>query len=197
MDLHNTHQDDWALFCEEVSDVKPIEQDIIHVPNTKKNENGARLRAALNQINELEENQLTTGFVEAVDPYDIIAYKKEGVQDGVFKSLRQGKYRVESTLNISKLSVEAARLEVFKFITQSHENNIRCVLLVHGLGLKNKPHPARLKSYINAWLPNIDLVLACHSATTQLGSYGATIVLLKKSAEKKRETRERIQKRLG
>ena len=88
-------------------------------------------------------------------------------------------------------------MALFEFIEFSQADNHRCLLIQHGLGLNNQPHPAVLKSYLDNWLKCFTQVLAYHSAPKHLGGLAATLILLKKSDEKKRETKERIQKRLG
>ncbi|WP_017445974.1 DNA endonuclease SmrA [Gayadomonas joobiniege] len=186
-----------ALFMAAFADVKPIKQDTIATPKHQIDE-AARLRKeALTLTSQLEHNQLTTGYVPAIDPLDMLMYKKDGVQNEVFKKLRAGKYPVAAHLNISHMSIEQARLAVFKYINQSREKNHRCVLIKHGLKHVKGSPDLFLKSYVNTWLPQLESVLAVHSAPKHLGGYASCLVLLKKSDEQKRETRERMQKRCG
>ncbi|MCU4674675.1 DNA endonuclease SmrA [Catenovulum sp. 2E275] len=192
------HFDDWKSFSLEMSDVKPIEQDTVI---TKAKHCDSEL-AQLKQLNAAkfdyeDENELTTEFVEPVDPYDYIEFKQSGVQDGVYRKLRLGKYPIEAQLNLHHLSVNQARVEVFKFIKECYQLNIRSILIIHGLGLNGKPYPGVLKSYLNKWLPSLEPVLAMHTALKHHGGYGATYVLIKKSEDKKRENRERHLKRLA
>jgi DNA-nicking Smr family endonuclease len=74
--------------------------------------------------------------------------------------------------------------------------DIRTVVIVHGRGEKSNP-PALMKSFVAQWLEQINEVQCAHSAQRFHGGTGAVYVLLKKSADKKIETRERHQKRLG
>ena len=50
--------------------------------------------------------------------------------------------------------------------------------------------PARLKSYVAHWLGQMPQVIAYSSADRRHGGTGAVLVLVKKSAEAKEETRE-------
>ena len=68
--------------------------------------------------------------------------------------------------------------------------DIRTVMIVHGKGERSNP-PALMKSYVTTWLEQISDVLCFHSAQRQHGGTGALYVMLKKSPEKKAETRER------
>ncbi len=190
--------DDWSYFSQEMSDVKPIKQDTV----VAKPQSCDPSQAQLKQINAIksesqDENELTTEFVEPVDPYDYIQFKRDGVQEGVYRKLRLGKYPIEAQLNLHHFSVKEARNEIYKFIKQCHQLNIRSVLIIHGIGIKSKPYPAVLKSHLNKWLPSLESVLALHTAQKQHGGYGATYVLIRKSDEKKRENRERHLKRLA
>ena len=70
------------------------------------------------------------------------------------------------------------------------------MVIVHGKGERSNP-PALMKSFVAQWLMQIKEVQCVHSAQRFHGGTGAVYVLLRKSAEKKIETRERHQKRLG
>lgn len=70
------------------------------------------------------------------------------------------------------------------------------LLIVHGRGERSTP-PALMKSFVSHWLTQISEVQCAHSAQRLHGGTGAVYVLLRKSAEKKAENRERHQKRLG
>ncbi len=54
-----------------------------------------------------------------------------------------------------------------------------------------------MKSFVANWLSQIQDVQCAHSAQRFHGGSGAVYILLKKSADKKNENRERHQKRLG
>ena len=192
--------DDWNLFSQEMSDIKPLKQDKVLVKSSNKTTDPRAVAEHLHQLKQqqkIEQLGLTTGYVEPIDPYDPLDFKKDGVQDGVYKNLRQAKYSVTNRLDLRQQSIEQARINLFEFIEQSQIDNHRCLLIQHGLGLNNQPQPAVLKSYLDNWLKCFDQVLAYHSAPKNLGGLAATLVLLKKSDEKKRETKERIQKRLA
>jgi DNA-nicking Smr family endonuclease len=56
----------------------------------------------------------------------------------------------------------------------------RCLLITHGKGAQSNP-PARIKSYVNHWLQQVENVIAFHSATPRHGGTGSVYVLLKKT----------------
>ncbi|AWB68078.1 DNA endonuclease SmrA [Saccharobesus litoralis] len=191
-------KDELDLFMQEMADVKPISQEksVAKVKDKPSLAQLARREAAEQELLD-DPNNLSTEYVEPVDPYDVLAYKKDGVQEGVFKKLRLGQYQIETNLNLHHHSVKEARREIFNFVQDCYKRNIRTINLVHGIGKDSKPYPAILKSHINKWLQELDCVLAFHSAIKAHGGYGATYVLLKKSEEKKRENRERHARRLA
>lgn len=154
----------------------------------------ARRRAATAQ--NTEPNGLPSGdFVKPVDPLDILEFKRPGVQHGVYKNLRLGKYSIDAQLDLHQMTVEQARVAVAEFVADCLQHNIRCALINHGKGLNRKPQPALLKSCVAHWLPQLDAVMAFHSAQRHHGGVGATYVLLKKSEKKSLENRERHMKR--
>ena len=133
---------------------------------------------------------LSTTPLTMVDPFDVLSFKRPGVQNGVFRNLRQAKYQIDARLDLHRMSVESARLAVYQFIVDCVANDVRMALVTHGKGL-GRDHPALLKSCVAHWLPELDDVLAFHTAQKYHGGYGATYVLLKKSASKRQEAREK------
>ncbi len=133
--------------------------------------------------------------MEMVEPLALLSFQRPGVQHGVFKNLRLGKYAIDARLDLHKLTVDKARREVYQFIQDCVNNDVRAVLITHGKG-EGREQPAMLKSCVAFWLPQLPEVLAFHSAQKHHGGYGATYVLLKKSERKKLENRERHSKHL-
>ncbi|MDC0602299.1 DNA endonuclease SmrA [Aliiglaciecola sp.] len=152
-------------------------------------------RESVENEQQISLNFLSTAHVEPVAPLDPIGYKKAGVQDGVFKNLRLGKYRIDSVLNLQKLKFEQSRQAVFNTIQSAQKNGYRTLLIKHGVGLDSKPFPGFTKSYVNKWLQELPNVLAFHSAKTAHGGNGAVYVLVKKSDEQKQANRELHRKR--
>ncbi len=131
-----------------------------------------------------------------VQPHDFLVWKRSGVQEGVFKKLRLGKYDIEARLDLHQKTAREARDEFYQFINDCREHELRTVLIFHGRGEKSNP-PAKLKSYIFTWLQQMNAVLGFHTALKIHGGTGATYVLLRKSEREKLENRERHAKRSG
>ena len=139
---------------------------------------------------ENDRNPRTFGEIERVNPFDVLAWKKDGVQPRVFRRLAQGKYPIEATLDLHQRTVKEARDDVFRFIRSSSRNGFRSVVIVHGRGDRSDD-PAKLKSYVAHWLVQLADVIGFHSAPRRDGGTGATFVLIRKSPSQKEENRER------
>lgn len=134
-------------------------------------------------------NKLTLGYVPEVAPGDTLAWKKDGVQDRVFKKLKQGEYEIRGQLDLHRKTVREARVAVYEFLKLGLAKGWRTVLIAHGRGEKS-PTPARIKSYVNAWLRESADVIAYHSAQRKHGGTGAVYALLRKSPVQREENRE-------
>ncbi|WED25969.1 DNA endonuclease SmrA [Vibrio sp. DW001] len=192
-----SQEDDLDLFQKMMGDIKPLTQDIAelkkdhHVSDAQL----ARREAAMN-LTEDEPEYLSLDHAPMLKPNDIIEFKRSGVQDGVYRKLRLGKYPIQARLDLHKRTLTQAREEIVKFLRQCLRMDIRSVIIVHGKGERSNP-PAMMKSYTASWLVQISDVLAIHSTQRTHGGTGAVYVMLKKSVDKKLENRERHQKRLG
>ena len=182
-----------ALFGEQV---KPLKGNGSHRKSAgvKQSPGLTFRRQAAQRENTVEINTLDSGsFVKPVNPLDYLAYVRPGVQHGVFKNLRLGKYPIQSTLDLHGETVESARQIIKRFIAECRQSGVRCALITHGKG-ERRPNPAVLKSCVNHWLRQFPEVLAFHSANKLHGGLGATYVLLKKSEEARQTTIEKLRK---
>ena len=143
----------------------------------------------------VEGNNLSTTLYEFLLPTDVLNFKREGVQEGVFRKLRLGQYPIEARLDLHHMTVEDARKEVFQFIQDCVRYELRTVLILHGKGERSHPQQAKLKSYVNFWLPQIHEVLAFHSAQQHHGGLGAVYIMLRKSTRESDDNRERFARR--
>jgi DNA-nicking Smr family endonuclease len=187
---------DLDSFLAEMADVKPMETTNTVALNSKNKETLAQKlkRRALEKEIQQDDNGLSVDKVDPVDPHDFLSYKQDGVQEGVFKNLRLGKYQIDTHLMLNHLKFDEARQTLYQTLNDCHERGIRTVLIQHGIGLNSKPFPAFLKSYVNQWLKQIDIVIAYHSALKQHGGLGSVYVLLKKHPNQKLINRERNRK---
>ena len=144
-----------------------------------------------------ERNFLSDDFVDLVPPFDPIAFRREGLQQGVMDKLKHGGYAVQAQLHLNRRPLAECRRLLFPFIQDAYSHDLRSILIVHGRG-RDIDSPANvLRSYLAKWLTQFDEVQAYISAQPAEGGLGATWVMLRKSARAKANNRERQQKRRG
>ncbi|MGY5452726.1 DNA endonuclease SmrA [Agarivorans sp. MS3-6] len=188
---------EFDLFQQEVAGIKPLKQDAVSTSASSLNEAAKQARQqAAQQAAATSQDYLSLENVVLLHPDDVVDFKKSGLQYGVHKKLRLGKYEIQAKLDLHKFRLEQARNEIVSFIQQCQQLNIRSALIITGKGHNSQP-PALLKSYVSQWLPQIDAVLAIHSAQAMHGGTGAIYVLLKKSEQQKLDNRERHARRLA
>ncbi|MDV7106318.1 DNA endonuclease SmrA [Vibrio sp. TH_r3] len=192
-----SQDDELNLFQKMMGDITPLTQDTAELKKQHHVSEAhlARREAAMNLAID-DSSYLSLDNAPMIKPNDVIEFKRSGVQDGVYKKLRLGKYPIQAKLDLHKKTLTQARDEIVKFLRQCLRMDIRTVIIIHGKGERSTP-PALVKSYTANWLTQMSDVLAVHSAQQFHGGTGAVYVMLKKSADKKLENRERHQKRLG
>ena len=194
--------EDDDLFLREMSGVEPLKREARVARRGaggagagRDSSVAARRQAAVNS-EQLDTNTLTDVELEPLDPWYVLDFKRPGIQNGVYRKLKQGRYESEARLDLHRMTVQRARREVFEFIEESSEHGLRSILLVHGKGetAAQTQKSGVLKACVNHWLRELDKVQAFHSAQPHHGGTGAVYVLLKKSEAKKRENREQFSK---
>jgi len=188
---------DLDFFRKAMGDVKPLKQERrVTLQAEKPSEAGLKARRLAAAEEAAKDNNFLSGeYIEPVDPMAVLEFKRPGIQHGVYRNLRLGKYAIEARLDLHRMTVDIARRAVFQFINDCVDHDIRCALITHGKGENRQPQPALLKSCVAHWLPQFDAVQAFHSAQKQHGGTGATYVMLRKSDRKRQENLERHQKR--
>lgn len=162
--------DDDSLFAEAMAGVTPLDDRRNPVARPRPKGPARKKKPAKGHKFELE----TTG--------DAFAGRAEGVEAAVVGRLRAGEWEVEHRIDIHGYSEREARLEVMHAVGRSADSGHRCVLLVHGRGLRSADGPV-LKKAVPGWLTRPPLarrVVAFTTAPHGLGGSGATLVLLRK-----------------
>jgi DNA-nicking Smr family endonuclease len=189
------NDDEEILFQQEMADVKPLQRaDRVSLQRARLSDEAAEKRRAAAVATPGDQNPLDVDGIEALDPWYVLSFKRPGVQNGVFRKLRQGRYEPEARLNLHRMSVARSRQELFEFLRQAEEFGMRSVQLVHGKGENSsqQEQASIIKGCVNHWLQQVDQVQAFHSARPQHGGTGAVYILLKKSEKQKQVNRERF-----
>ena len=195
------NDDEESLFSDEMSDVTPLRREA----RVRVSGKGAGRDSSLDHRRQAavvdgrsDGNILTEDGigVQPLDPWYVLEFKRPGVQNGVFRKLRQGRYEAEARLDLHRMTTAVARRELFEFVCDSYELGIRSVIIIHGKGESRaeRERSSILKGCTDHWLRQLDAVQAFHSAQPRHGGTGAVYVLLRKSEEKKRENREKFMK---
>ena len=201
MPPHDTPQSFADALGEAFDDVKPIQQSDTATELVRSQRRDSELlakalkREAILAVDENDSNPLSATLRVAVQPDDMLSFKRPGIQEGVFKNLRLGKYPIEGRIELQRLRLEEARKTLYSELQKHHSKGVRTLVIKHGRGENSKPIPALCKSYVNQWLQEMSEVIAFHSAQKQHGSLAATYVLLKKHPDQKQINRERLYQR--
>ncbi len=182
------------LFVKEMADVAPLKgsdlKQIKRRPLVSDIDFSERRNSATKNLLD-GENFLVSEGVAALDAFYILDFKREGIQNGVYRKLKQGRYKYDAKLDLHRMSVKQARKEIFVFVEEACLLGLRMLLLIHGKGraisLENRK--SILKGYTNSWLQQLPAVQAFHSAQNKDGGTGAVYILLRKSEENKRLNR--------
>ncbi len=182
---------DEELFAQEMHGVTRLESNKIATNKVEQETPGKRIRRKLAVADKMTVDPLASTEVPMLKSNDVLEYRREGVQHGVYKKLRMGRYDLDARLDLHRMSVEQARREVFRFIEECVRYELRTVIILHGKGDRNPDKVALLKSHLGVWLPQMDAVMAFHSALPQHGGTGAVYIMLRKGDTAKQKNRER------
>jgi DNA-nicking Smr family endonuclease len=178
------------LFLQELDGVKPLNINKADITKINTETPGTRVRRKLAVNWSVEHDPLSSSDVPMLKSNDVLEFKRPGIQNGVYRKFRLGQYLIEARLDLHKLTIDEARKEVFRFLSECHEYELRTVMILHGKGDRHPEKIATLKSHIAVWLPQIDEVMAFHSAQRHHGGTGAVYVMLKKGDKAKQNNRE-------
>ena len=194
------NDDDNELFRQQLGEIKPLKKSnkaqLDKLPQVSQKTVEQRRQAA-QAANSAGTENLAAGatfvsddYVDMLEPGALLEFKNPGVQDGVYRKFRLGKYPIDGRLDLHRRTVAQARVEVFDFVREALVRDARTVLILHGKGERNVERPGVLKSYVAKWLKEMPEVLAYHTAQQRHGGLGAAYVLLRKSEKMKERTRE-------
>ena len=172
--------DDLALFREAVGDVRSVTNDRVDTQNPP--------AKPLVGHSEKDDRSVMESLLENLSEVDLLetgehlSYTQPGVQRSVLRKLKNGRYSIQSEIDLHGLTVDEARKELSSFLVEAQERRHLCVRVIHGKGRKNTERAPRLKPAVNQWLQRNKQVLAFCSARMNDGGTGAVYVLLKRQA---------------
>ena len=173
---HDDEADEAEVFRQAMRDVRPLRPTALRPrpPATRPRARFARAdRAAV-----LRESLESAPSDPAVEGGEALAFHRPSVQAAVLRRLRRGEFRVEREIDLHGLTVVDAKAVLRKFLVNALEQQVRCVRVIHGKGLRSGTRGPVLKSTVSAILRRTGAVLAFVSARPVDGGTGAVYVLL-------------------
>ena len=183
--------DESELFSQAMHGVKPIKQDRVTPEPEDPTMLVQTMRARIRSDDRLVLEELDA-LVKGKSRFDITATGEyvEGhvvsINPEIMKRLKKGEFALQGHLDLHGLNRDAARQALDVFILNSVALSERCLLIIHGRGLKSPEGPV-LKDSVITWLTTGRLahhVLALCSARPCDGGTGALYVLLRQRPKK-------------
>jgi DNA-nicking Smr family endonuclease len=168
--------DDAQLFRAAVRGVKPLGVPAV-VPQAPKARPRARFTRA-DRMAVLRESLEAPAADAEVGSGEELAFHRPEIQIAVMRRLRRGEYRVQREIDLHGFTVAEAKQALREFLADALEQQLRCVRIIHGKGLRSGNRGPVLKSAVSAVLKRTGAVLAFVSARQVDGGTGAVYVLL-------------------
>jgi DNA-nicking Smr family endonuclease len=177
----NDQEDDAELFQQMMGDVRPLEVEPKMVPRPRRRKTKP---SHVKQASLRHEVMDTGPYAEreqapAVGTEELLLFSRSGIQHRVMKQLKRGDIAPQAKLDLHGQTITQAGQVLHHFLQSAREQQLRCVLVVHGKGSRSADGKPRIKSQVNQWLRDTPAVLAFCSAQARHGGAGAVYVLLK------------------
>ena len=109
-----------------------------------------------------------------------MSYVSSGMQQGILRRLRQGRFGIDAEVDLHGHTVLQAKILLERFLRICLQDACRCVLVIHGKGYRSEGDRPILKNKINLWLRQHPDVLAFCTSRPMDGGTGAVYVLLRR-----------------
>ena len=179
--------DDATLFAQATQGVKRLKVEArakLTTPKKVWDSNVVARRAAAEGVAEMNHEALsdTVALLNPVSSEAILSFRRTGIQQGLFKKLKDGQLVWRAAVDLHGCTVEQAREALLTLIHDAQADGVNIIKIVHGKGYSKQENTQAglLKTCVNGWLQQHRMVLAFHSAPPKDGGNGAVLVLLKK-----------------
>lgn len=173
-------QEDVELFRRAVGDIVPLRQNAAEPSHFGPRRASRRARAEICPRDHVISRDEPVAESMRVSANDGIEFRKPGVQDRIFRKLRQGRFDIAGELDLHGMTVARAKLAFDRFMDRDNRITRQCcVRVIHGKGYRSKEGVPVIKHKIQAWLQAHRDVLAYCSCRQSDGGTGALYVLLK------------------
>jgi len=175
---------DEDLFRREVADATPLPASERAAPPRRARPGVRRVAGeqaeALAALADLVSGRTTFDVADTGEYTEGIA---QGIDRQLLRRLRRGDYSLQAHVDLHGLTQDQAKAQVEALVSGSRKEGRRCVLIVHGRGLRSKDHVPVLKEGLKVWLSRGAIgrqVLAFCTAQSVDGGAGAMYVLLRR-----------------
>jgi DNA-nicking Smr family endonuclease len=178
--------DEYEAFLEAMKDVRKVDRDNERVPGPARDAGAARPRGS--------ETRIMAEMLKDSSPFNVINLPEymEGYVDDmsplIIEKLRNGEFSIQKVLDLHGLSSQVACEAFQAFLSEAVQSRLRCVKVIHGRGLRSRQGPV-LKEKLKEWVVRAmhrKWVVAFASSGMADGGPGATTILLRARAQKKR-----------
>jgi len=176
-------EEDLAAFQQAMVGIKPLKLAKVRISPVKPTIKPKKLYEKMNEKAKGAEEFFhfsESAYLDPVSSEQMIEFKHESISNKILRKLRKGQYNVDAILDLHRLTVDEARVEVGHFISQCLLEKMRVILIIHGKG-RHSQMPI-LKNKLNHWLRETNTILAFCSAAPAHGSQGAMYALLKRTS---------------
>lgn len=186
---HDEHLSDEQLLAQAMKGVTPLQLEatapVERQLHKRLDDNTMLRRAAAEGAKEITNEAIsdTIALLNPVTQEATLSFKRIGIQQSVFKKLKDGHLPWRAAVDLHGCTVEQAREAVLQIIFDAQQEGITVIKIVHGKGYSQENQGSLLKTCVNGWLQQHRAVLAFHSATAKDGGNGAVFVLLKKQQQ--------------
>ena len=171
-----TPTDEVQLFREAVRGVRPLGASVpaVAAPKVRARARFTRADRAAVLRESLEAASADPGSAAG----DELVFHQPHIHARIVRRLRRGEYRVQREIDLHGMGVPQAKQALRRFLIEALEEQVRCVRIVHGKGLRSGHRGPVLKGVVSVLLRNTGAVLAYVSARPVDGGTGALYVLL-------------------
>ncbi len=178
--------DENEAFLEAMRGVKRIDPDKMRIPEAPRE--GKGLPSQPGRCREMDEALREENSLNVINLPEYMEGYVDDLSPLVMEKLRNGEFSVQKVLDLHGLSADDAHDAFRAFIHDSVQSQVCCVKVIHGRGLKSKKGPV-LKERLKEWIVRAmhrKWVVAFASSKMSSGGPGATVILLRARALKKR-----------
>src|SRR5699024_2204741 len=120
--------DDFDIFRSAMGDVKPLSADDRVRLKARSSPSLAQLERRKSATNEHRRESIPLTIPDElpnVGPHDIMGWKNSGIQEGVYRKLRLGRYTIQARLDLHRKTLKEARQELNGFLQEAHQASLR------------------------------------------------------------------------